>query len=424
MSQTNNEITQPFIYRAGDRVPKDVISVTIHPSVTQISDKAFQHCERLEIVELHKGVTSIGECAFNECVKLTYINLHESSVEIIDEYAFYGCESLEGVKFPPSLKRINPGAFAWCTSLLVVNLSTCPLLQEIGDRAFSGCMSLMAAYFPKSLQRIGKCAFCDCHSLISAEFSPTVHVHTQAFYNCRTLELRQAQEENFRRTEEEMDGSSYESIIWLEVRNDGLPIHKICSDPNITLDKLQLTINSNSNNHTLQQTDELGMTALHLLCLNPNATPEMLKIIANACPQAATTQAEIVTFEKFDMRSSIVRREMVTPTKLWLKVKRVSYDDTDFDVEGHMAHVAMLQTGLKWNDLNSIQSMQFPDSPSEFFGVKNETNKLDSFMQAATVNGMNLETVYHLAMHDPTLTFCESSFEPETTTRRKRARVV
>jgi len=78
--------------------------------------------------------------------------------------------------------------------------------------------------------------------------------------------------------------------------------HKIGNNLNITLDQLQLLIhrhdhynsnnsNINSNNsninHNSQQMDDLGKTALHLLCLNPNATREMMKILANACPQVA-----------------------------------------------------------------------------------------------------------------------------------------
>jgi len=53
------------------------------------------------------------------------------------------------------------------------------------------------------------------------------------------------------------------------------------------------------------------MTALHALCLNPSATPEMLKMVANACPQAVTMQAEMVN-------NGVLRhRIMVTPLKLW-----------------------------------------------------------------------------------------------------------
>jgi len=72
------------------------------------------------------------------------------------------------------------------------------------------------------------------------------------------------------------------------------------------------------------------MTALHLLCLNPNATPEMFDLLANAYPQAATMQAEMITDVKYEYDDDAVRQvvveeisEIVTSTKLCLKTKRI-----------------------------------------------------------------------------------------------------
>jgi len=301
MSQTN-ESRQPFIYRAGNKVPKDVIAVIVDPSAAQIPDSAFEPCFGLKTIKFHKGVMSIGERAFWGCIRLKYINLHESSVEIIHGKAFYECALLEVVKLPPSLKRINEHAFGFCRSLRIINLSTCSLLEVIDDHAFHRCCSLLAVYITKSRLRIGRNAFGMCNSLISAELPPTVLVHTEAFMNCRTLELRQPQIDDDSLIYEQWIQRSRESARYLQVRNDGLPIHKICIDTNTALDQLQSVIHSNNNiiNHALQQTDELSMTALHVLCLNPNATPEMLKMVSNACPQAVTMQAEMVTHVEYD----------------------------------------------------------------------------------------------------------------------------
>jgi len=76
-------------------------------------------------------------------------------------------------------------------------------------------------------------AFCECHSLISAELPPTVEVHDTAFDRCLTLELRQPQVDYNIIT---YDQRSHESARYLKVRNDGLPIHKICHDTNIIQD--------------------------------------------------------------------------------------------------------------------------------------------------------------------------------------------
>ena len=74
-----------FHGRDDEEVPKDVISVTTHPSVKRVPGAAFDDCGNLETIKLHKGVTSIGYSAFDGCVKLTYINLQETSVATIDE---------------------------------------------------------------------------------------------------------------------------------------------------------------------------------------------------------------------------------------------------------------------------------------------------------------------------------------------------
>jgi len=135
-------------------------------------------------------VTGIGIEAFCRCVNLREINLHESSVEVIHEYAF------------------------------------------------DNCISPIAVYFPNALQHIGDYAFSQCYSLISAELSPTVQVRGEAFYCCGTLELRQPQVDINSLTYEQRFQRSHERIRYLKVSFDGLPIHKLCNDPNITQDKL------------------------------------------------------------------------------------------------------------------------------------------------------------------------------------------
>jgi len=149
---------------------------------------------------------------------------------------------------------------------------------------------------------------------------------------------------------------------------------------------------------SLLQRDELGMTPLHVLCLNPNATPAMFKMIANACPQAATIQAEMITQVDHDDGGRIV--EMVTPTKLWLKVKGISYNDnTDFSDEGRRISLSRaLRKNIQWNELLGMIYIQ--QSLSECV-EQHEDTKLYPFMQVATMDGMdNLETLYQLALLD------------------------
>jgi len=61
---------------------------------------------------------------------------------------------------------------------------------------------------------------------------------------------------------------------------------------------------------------------------------------------------------------------------------------------------AALHKGLEWNDLKAIMNIQSYD-----LGEQNEVTRLYPFMQAATGDGMKLETLYHFAMYDPSLIY-------------------
>ena len=405
--------------------PLNVTAVTIPTSWTRFPDSALINNYQVETIKLHKRVTSIGRSAFEWCVNLKYINIQESPVEIIDKWAFNRCKSLERVELPPQLKRINCHAFSECQSLIVINLSACPLLEEIEAFAFHECTSLFVVYFPNSFLRIGPMAFSHCFQLISAELPPNVQVHDLAFVECSTLQLSQPQVDRESLADSQFVQRASEIVSLLKRQYDTNSFHKICRAINITLEQLIPTIkNSNDINLALQQRDEIGMTAQHYLCLNPNATPEMFEILANACSQAATIQAEMVTNIEYDNGLCVnetgpslavnEKREMVTPIKLFIKTKGISYDDNDFDEEGHITLDTVFQKVSEWNDLNSIMSIQ-----SLNLGVVNERNYLYPFMQAATCDEMNLETLYHLSMYDPKLIY-ELSFEAEPPRKRRK----
>mmetsp|Transcript_28151 Transcript_28151/g.32810 ORF Transcript_28151/g.32810 Transcript_28151/m.32810 type:complete len:483 (+) Transcript_28151:58-1506(+) len=421
MSHNNNETPQVYIFYAlySEEVPRNVKAVFVHPSVTRIPEHAFANCDQLEIVKLPDGLKIIDIHAFSGCVKLRRINF-PATLENIYAYGFYGCVSLKEVKLPPSLRRIYQGTFCDCTSLRIVNLP--PLLEEISAGAFCGCISLITVHIPTSLQRIGLDAFGKCYSLISVELPPTVQVgDNDAFYMCFTLQLRQQQVDNHNLTLEQRLQRSRENTRYLKRRNDELPIHKICSDPKTTLDQLQSILISKDNiRNTLQQTDELGLTALHSLCLNSKATPEMLKIVTNACPQARTMQAEVVThvvayeyvfdgdndddYDNEEPETMVETRELVNPLKLWLKMKGIPYnDDEDFNEDGHMTLSRVLTKGMKWNEIVGMVYIQ--QSISECI-EKNESTKLYPFMQVATIGVMDkLEIVYQLSLFDTRLVY-------------------
>mmetsp|Transcript_4219 Transcript_4219/g.4847 ORF Transcript_4219/g.4847 Transcript_4219/m.4847 type:complete len:425 (+) Transcript_4219:176-1450(+) len=414
MSQHDIETMQTYtlFYTGGDEViSPNIRYIIIDKSVNMIPDETFCDHEQLERIKLHDELQMIGDSAFYGCHHLQIINFPlsvSSCLETIDRWAFYKCTSLKQMKLPPWLKRINRGAFACCTSLIVINLP--PLLEVIGCGAFSGCTSLIAATFPNSIQCIEHRAFFECTSLISACLPQSVQVEESAFRGCITLELRQQHIDNVIATLtyeqwEQYNDRSLGTIMYLKVRYKELPIHKICSDLNVTLDKIQSTV---INNHTLQQVDNLGMTALHCLCLNPNATPEMLKLLTNEYPQAATMQAKMVTNRQVVGGVVGVTHLMINPLQLWLKVNGITCnDEDDLNEDGKMTIPRALRKGMGWNELLGMIYIQ--QSISECVEQNEEAN-LYPFMQAAatiTIDGImdNLETVHQLALLDTRLIY-------------------
>ena len=86
-----------FIYTTGSVVPRDVVRVQVHPSITVIPHEAFRNCRRLEEVELSEGLLEIGVEAFHDCIGLKRITI-PSTVTIIGIHAFMWCDKLEEVK--------------------------------------------------------------------------------------------------------------------------------------------------------------------------------------------------------------------------------------------------------------------------------------------------------------------------------------
>jgi len=160
------------------------------------------------------------------------------------------------------------------------------------------------------------------------------------------------------------------------------------------------------------------MTALHILCLNPNATLDMLKLLVTACPKSSTMEVNMISdmeiFHDDDMRYADEGHEMMTPAKLWLRMKTVSsYYDYDFNDEGKIKLKTALGKGLKWNDLPSLLYIQsaFPDCKEQ-----DKETLLYPFMQAVLDGDTTLETVFHLALYDPHLIY-------ESSCSRKKRRI-
>jgi hypothetical protein len=88
----NNTTTFTLTY--DNIVPKTVVTVIVHPTVTVIEDRAFSHCTSLTSIIIPDLVTTIGQ------------------------YAFSGCTSLTSIIIPDLVTTIGYGAFCGCTSLV------------------------------------------------------------------------------------------------------------------------------------------------------------------------------------------------------------------------------------------------------------------------------------------------------------------
>ncbi len=137
-------------------------STNIPDSVTEIGEKAFYGCDSLTSVTIPDSVTNIGERAFHYCSGLTSAIIPDSVTEI-GERAFEGCRSLTSVTIPNSVTEIGERAFSGCSSLKSVTIPDS--VTKIGERAFDGCRGLTSVTIPNSVSKIDRGAFDGCSSL-------------------------------------------------------------------------------------------------------------------------------------------------------------------------------------------------------------------------------------------------------------------
>ena len=135
---------------------KNLQSIVLPNSVTEICKNAFNACVSLQSINISEGVTQIGDYAFYGCISLQSVNIPEGVTQI-QANALNGCVSLQSVNIPGGVTRIGDYAFYDCKRIEYVFIPRS--VKEIGEKAFINTPSLKSVVLPESIEKIGKMAF-------------------------------------------------------------------------------------------------------------------------------------------------------------------------------------------------------------------------------------------------------------------------
>ncbi len=221
---------------------KELASITLPNTVSDVKKNAFEGCSNLTVINLSSTLTDIDLSFATGCDKLEAVNKGRgvqsnlysidgllcddgeivfcpvgysqdvtvpSSVKAVGEGAFANHANLLSVTVPPGV-HIKSGAFKNCTGLSRVSLSNgvsgidteaflnCTALEQItipgsvkflGGEAFRGCLSLSVVTFGQGVETIGNSAFADCISLREVDIPPGLEsIYSNAFANCSGIE--------------------------------------------------------------------------------------------------------------------------------------------------------------------------------------------------------------------------------------------
>lgn len=210
---------------------KNITSITIPDSITEIDSDAFQHCSSLVNIKVSKdnpnfksingnlyskdgttllqyapgktntsfsifdGVVSIGKYAFLNCKNLTSLVIPDS-VTSVGNYALSGCNSLTNIYIEDIVAWNNISGLSgimshganeknlYLKNKLLTDLVIPDGVTSIGYDAFRGCSSLTSVTIPNSVTSIKDSAFRGCSGLTSVTIPKSVtEIDQGAFIN-------------------------------------------------------------------------------------------------------------------------------------------------------------------------------------------------------------------------------------------------
>ena len=198
----------------------------------------------------------------------TVVNFHPSVTATIHSCAFIHCESLVRVTIPHHVMRIEEHAFYGCISLKYIRLP--PNLEYIGNGAFYNCFSLEALFLPPTVTHVDDEAFMWCKSLRFFHVPETIgHLGSNVFHGCDRLS---------------MPSTRFDRLS--AARRNKLTMHKVCYNTSVNRQTIQECVATHGINCAMKVDDQL-MTALHILCANPNVTGDCIHAYLQLAPKAA-----------------------------------------------------------------------------------------------------------------------------------------
>lgn len=215
--------------------------------------KSDEERDSWTFVHVAEGVTTIGARSFYRCRNLKYVYIPDT-VENIQKCAFEGCSNLVWVRLPRKLKMIGWGAFFGCCMLpSIVIPSSC---QDIGGYAFAECKSLVIFTIPAHTV-VGRNVVLRCRNLLDSTTFMTDFVTGVVDEN-----------------------SIY---LWLKTRYKLLALHDLCARDDVSVEKINACFLQHGTEIGKMIDDHHGLTALHILVANPNATNAMVQAYLRKC---------------------------------------------------------------------------------------------------------------------------------------------
>lgn len=178
-------------------------------SVTDVGDRLFCECKKLNYVRLSQSCPKISSYMFSECESLMSIQIPECVVTIEDgafsgtgftsitipatvtkfgKSIFSDCKKLNNVKLPENMTVIPERMFSYCEMLTAIEIPN--TVMELGESCFSNCKGISEIKLPENLKKIGRDCFWYCEKIESIKIPDTVtEIGVSAFGSTGITEL-------------------------------------------------------------------------------------------------------------------------------------------------------------------------------------------------------------------------------------------